>query len=123
MCVALHHPQMNLRECVEIMQETFVEHFFLSQENIEKTVLRRNNNKRREVTMPATRAVEPLERCRICTLRWGVLWCAVVCCARLWYCLPANECMKLMLHCMYSMCTLEFTVNHFCCDEHIVSTM
>lgn len=60
---------MNLRECVEIMQETFVEHSFLSQENIEKVVQRRNPGVRREIAMPATRAVEPLQRCKICTLR------------------------------------------------------
>ena len=69
MCVCMC-VQMNLRECVEIMQETFVDHSFLSQENIEKTYLKRNN-KRLEVAMPASKAVEPLTRCKVCTLMYG----------------------------------------------------
>ena len=58
---------MNLRLCIEIMQETFLTYNFLSQENVEKVILKRTG-KRPEISVPASRAVEPLKRCNICTL-------------------------------------------------------
>lgn len=59
--------QMNLRAMVDLLQETFVEFSFLSRENIEIVFLRKTG-KKLEVTMPAARAAEPLQRCKICTL-------------------------------------------------------
>jgi len=60
-------PKMNLRGMVDLLQETFVECSFLSRENIERVFVRKTG-KKLEVTMPASRAAEPLERCKICTL-------------------------------------------------------
>lgn len=60
-------PEVNLREAIEMMQETFIEYHFISEENMEKTYLARNK-KRPESTMPASRAIEPVDRCKVCTL-------------------------------------------------------
>lgn len=56
-----------MRALVEIMQETFLKYGFLSLENIEKVFISRSG-KKPQVEMPATRAVEPLQRCKVCTL-------------------------------------------------------
>lgn len=60
---------MNLRELVELMQATFVEFGFLSQENAEKVFVRLSG-KKVELSVPASRAVEPLPRCKTCTLMY-----------------------------------------------------
>jgi hypothetical protein len=59
---------MNLRACVEIMQECFLQLAFLSRENIEKTFLARSGARRIDASVPSSRAVEPLQRCPVCTL-------------------------------------------------------
>lgn len=62
------HPNRSLSKMLDLIQEVFLKEFFVSRENVMKVTIGKTGDVSDLPVISQYRAVEPLERCKLCTL-------------------------------------------------------